>query len=50
MPSIFGEEQDEADAQKIYLKKLFRTDPLATLKKAIKWEIFSEDLLRFRKS
>ena len=50
MPSIFGEEQDRADAQEIYMKKLSHNDPLAALKKTIKWEIFSEDLVRFRKS
>ena len=50
MPSIFGEEQDRADALEIYLKKLSRKDPLAALKKTIKWDIFSADLHSFRKS
>ena len=50
MPSIFGEEQDRADALEIYLKKLSQNDPLATLKKTIKWEIFSKDLGKFRTS
>ena len=50
MPSIFGADQDKADALEIYLKKLSPNDPLATLKKTIKWEIFSADLRSFRKS
>ena len=50
MPSIFGEEQDRADALEIYLKKLSHNDPLATLKNTIKWEIFSKELGKFRTS
>ena len=49
MASIFGEEQDKADAMERYIKKLSGNDPLAALNNAVQWEIFSADLRSFRK-